>query len=406
MRRTPLLSTKLFLMIGFTALLLAALADWSVRSLSETMALNAVRVASSAVSEAMDQRFFERMKDVELLAKQGVLLSDDLTQIRSYLLNFRGKDRAIEVCVLFDRNGNVLVDSSGFNKVDYSHWPWFQAAVAGETAVSAVHASPVTKRNVIAILTPVRSPEGEVMRVVGTIVELMDLQYSLEDSALARAGEAYLRDPSGQVILLGHPGGTPTTLLNLVQTIAAADLNVGRAGIGTYSGMMGRLVAGAYHEMQVPGWSVIIEQDLAVALQGMASLRLWSVVGAVAFAFAVVGAWLLIFQPRGHDRRAASPAPVGESPGTVSARTGARQAMAEIEGLSPRESEILLHVASGMTNREIANKLFLSEHTVKAHLHRILGKLELENRTQAAAYALRHLQPVEERSDSGAGSGS
>ena len=57
--------------------------------------------------------------------------------------------------------------------------------------------------------------------------------------------------------------------------------------------------------------------------------------------------------------------------------------------LTQREIEILKWVAKGETNLEIAQKLFVSERTVRTHVSNILGKLHLANRTQAALYALR-----------------
>jgi len=57
--------------------------------------------------------------------------------------------------------------------------------------------------------------------------------------------------------------------------------------------------------------------------------------------------------------------------------------------LSFREKEVLRMVAQGATNKEIASELCISENTVKNHLRNILEKLQLENRVQAAAYAMR-----------------
>jgi len=57
--------------------------------------------------------------------------------------------------------------------------------------------------------------------------------------------------------------------------------------------------------------------------------------------------------------------------------------------LTLRELEVLQLVTDGMSNAEIAQKLFIVEGTVKNHLHNILEKLHLENRLQAATYALR-----------------
>lgn len=57
--------------------------------------------------------------------------------------------------------------------------------------------------------------------------------------------------------------------------------------------------------------------------------------------------------------------------------------------LTEREVEILQMVAQGQTNQQIADLLFLSERTVRTHITNILAKLRLDNRTQAALYALR-----------------
>jgi len=58
--------------------------------------------------------------------------------------------------------------------------------------------------------------------------------------------------------------------------------------------------------------------------------------------------------------------------------------------LSPREMEILQYVTRGMSNKEIAGRLGISHQTVKNHMTAILHKLDVEDRTQAAVYALRH----------------
>lgn len=62
-------------------------------------------------------------------------------------------------------------------------------------------------------------------------------------------------------------------------------------------------------------------------------------------------------------------------------------AMAQGEDLSTRETSVLKLLASGASNREIADKLVLAEGTVKNHVSNILGKLRAENRTHAANVA-------------------
>ena len=59
------------------------------------------------------------------------------------------------------------------------------------------------------------------------------------------------------------------------------------------------------------------------------------------------------------------------------------------EPLTDREFEVIILVAKGQSNQDIAEKLVVSERTVGAHVSNILGKLHLANRTQAALYALR-----------------
>jgi DNA-binding NarL/FixJ family response regulator len=55
--------------------------------------------------------------------------------------------------------------------------------------------------------------------------------------------------------------------------------------------------------------------------------------------------------------------------------------------LSPREHEVLQHVAAGLTNRQIADKLIISVATVNYHVTSVLNKLGADNRTQAVTLA-------------------
>jgi DNA-binding NarL/FixJ family response regulator len=77
----------------------------------------------------------------------------------------------------------------------------------------------------------------------------------------------------------------------------------------------------------------------------------------------------------------------------------------KVEPLTDREAEILKWVAQGLGNDEIAARLVISTRTVGVHVGNILGKLGLENRTQAALYALRHglvsLYPADSPPESG-----
>jgi DNA-binding NarL/FixJ family response regulator len=75
--------------------------------------------------------------------------------------------------------------------------------------------------------------------------------------------------------------------------------------------------------------------------------------------------------------------------------------------LSPREMEILEFVTNGLSNKEIARRLKISQQTVKNHMTSILKKLNVQDRTQAAVHALRHgwvrIQSEEQKSTSAKG---
>ena len=63
----------------------------------------------------------------------------------------------------------------------------------------------------------------------------------------------------------------------------------------------------------------------------------------------------------------------------------------KIEQLTKREREVLIQVANGMFNKEIADSLLISERTVKNHISSIFKKIEVSDRTQAAVFAIRNI---------------
>lgn len=69
---------------------------------------------------------------------------------------------------------------------------------------------------------------------------------------------------------------------------------------------------------------------------------------------------------------------------------GGLRAQQNIETLTDRERDVLTLLAKGMTNKDIAQTLFLSVRTVEAHLRNIYGKLDVASRTEAVLWAVQH----------------
>jgi DNA-binding NarL/FixJ family response regulator len=110
---------------------------------------------------------------------------------------------------------------------------------------------------------------------------------------------------------------------------------------------------------------------------------------------------LTVFDPRVHATLLSAASAGPRSPGPAPAASslaasppagpaGAASAPQPPDGLTHREIEILSLIAQGLTNPEIAGRLFLSNHTVKTHINRIFAKTGSRDRVAAVAYAARH----------------
>jgi DNA-binding CsgD family transcriptional regulator len=103
--------------------------------------------------------------------------------------------------------------------------------------------------------------------------------------------------------------------------------------------------------------------------------------GLIALLFAALGIWLGLKLTRKEIVVQEVPVPAAPEPFAVN------EAQLKQLGITKRELEILELIAHGMSNREIAEKLFVSENTVKTHSSRLFDKLSAKRRTQAVQIA-------------------
>ena len=110
------------------------------------------------------------------------------------------------------------------------------------------------------------------------------------------------------------------------------------------------------------------------------SIEIYS--GLIAATFAAVGIWLGLKLTRKQERIVVKEVPV-KVPVPMAGPFCPNETKREELAITPREMEILELIAQGMSNREIAEKLFVSENTVKTHSSRVFDKLGARRRTQA-----------------------
>jgi len=113
----------------------------------------------------------------------------------------------------------------------------------------------------------------------------------------------------------------------------------------------------------------------------------------IAQALQAAAGGLTVFDPRVHDALLAATSRAADAAAGTSAAPGSAPVTRPPDppdGLTQREAEILSLVAQGLTNGEIAERLFLSSHTIKTHINRIFAKTGSRDRVAAISYAQRH----------------
>ena len=110
----------------------------------------------------------------------------------------------------------------------------------------------------------------------------------------------------------------------------------------------------------------------------------------IARALQAAAGGLTVFDPRVHDTLLAAAAPARPYPPVIVPGPAGPGRAAPPDGLTHREAEILALIGAGLTNPEIAERLYLSNHTVKTHINRIFAKTGSRDRAAAIGYARRH----------------
>jgi DNA-binding CsgD family transcriptional regulator len=202
---------------------------------------------------------------------------------------------------------------------------------------------------------------------LASLVYLTDASTALGDDAVAALVYPELEPFAGAPVMIGH----------LVTCYGAAD---------RYLGMLAAIL----------GKAELAEEHFGRALELNREMGAETWTAHTAYEY---GRLLLARGPRGREDAAAllaEAATLSERIGlaAVSARVqalGAGPATPALpDGLSPREVQILMLVAKGLSNREIGASLSISEHTAANHVRSILRKTGCANRTEAASYAHRH----------------
>ena len=200
------------------------------------------------------------------------------------------------------------------------------------------------------------------------------------DDPLARAGIASLLADQAAVTVTGLAGGDG----DLTAAVAAYAPDVLMWDLGWDAAGRIDVLSRFCDDHALPVVTLLGHPAGAVSVQAAGARGLLSRAsdGAqLAAAALAVGQGLLVFDPE------LLPAPVLAAAGQNTDGTGA--VSPPFEQLSARELDVLRGMAEGLSNKQIARSLGISEHTVKFHINAILGKLDAQSRTEAVVRATR-----------------
>jgi len=184
-------------------------------------------------------------------------------------------------------------------------------------------------------------------------------------------------------------------------TLASGDVAAARSAadeLGTVAGALGRPLPTALH-LQVLGAVLLAEDQPESALSALRrALAGWRELDAAYEAartrMLIAAACRAIGDDDGAELEVAGAIAVFERLNAVhdaaAARAAQHVAAPPSSGLTTREEEVLAHIAKGLTNRQIAERLVVSEKTVATHVGHILTKLGLPSRAAATAYMYEH----------------
>jgi NarL family two-component system response regulator LiaR len=171
-----------------------------------------------------------------------------------------------------------------------------------------------------------------------------------------------------------------------VTRAVAVKLGAGKRTILLYGALGGLLIVG----LKLAEYRFLVVEH---------SLEIYG--GIVALAFSALGIWLglkmtgrpekivtrEVTVPVPFEVRVEVPIEVPAAAATQAPPFEVDRARLDALGITPREHEILVLIAEGLSNREIASRLFVSENTVKTHSSRLFDKLDARRRTQAVQIA-------------------